>query len=311
MGSPEYEGVAEKPLRSSLSSKSVGTTSRRIAAAVFSADPQPCRIRLWGCPRSARFGERGSCVRCTPVTWASPLARPRYRRIVVLFAFAFAGAALDAILYRSLLAGVDDATAGRVRDIAQALQSNSARRPRQRALLTTDQRVVAIQVIAPDGKVVKRSGSAPETAIPAHHRVRPPICAAAYPTMRCPADDMRVSGQKVATPSGEYTVIVGGGSEAVEATARTVALLLACGAPIIVAVAAGGELLARSPLTAVGGRDAQQGGRNLDVRFGRTGTRYPTVATRYRRPGGHHERNAVAYRSRPPRTTTVRRRRLA
>ncbi len=49
---------------------------------------------------------------------------------------------------------------------------------------------------------------------------------------------MRVSGQKVNTAHGEYTVIVGGGSEAVEATARTVALLLACGAPVIVGVAA-------------------------------------------------------------------------
>jgi signal transduction histidine kinase len=47
-----------------------------------------------------------------------------------------------------------------------------------------------------------------------------------------------VSGQRVDTAHGTYTVIVGGGSEAVEATARTVALLLACGAPIVVGVAA-------------------------------------------------------------------------
>jgi signal transduction histidine kinase len=51
-------------------------------------------------------------------------------------------------------------------------------------------------------------------------------------------DDMRVSGQKVATASGVYTVLVGGGSEAVEATARTLAVLLACSAPVIVAVVA-------------------------------------------------------------------------
>ena len=52
------------------------------------------------------------------------------------------------------------------------------------------------------------------------------------------SDDMRISGQRVKTTHGAYTVIVGGGSEAVEAIARTVALLLACGAPIIVGVAA-------------------------------------------------------------------------
>ncbi len=66
-------------------------------------------------------------------------------------------------------------------------------------------------------------------------------------------DDMRVSGQRVNTPSGDYTVLVGGGSEAVEATARTVALLLACGAPIIVAVAAGASYwLVRGSLQSVG-----------------------------------------------------------
>jgi hypothetical protein len=40
-------------------------------------------------------------------------------------------------------------------------------------------------------------------------------------------------------PSSDYTVIGGGGSEEVEATAQAVALLFACGAPAIVAVAAG------------------------------------------------------------------------
>jgi signal transduction histidine kinase len=156
--------------------------------------------------------------------------------IVVLVAFTLAGTGLDAILYRSLLAGVDDATAGIVRHIAEALQSNSPH-DLDGALLTTNQRVVAIQLIAPDGKVVKRSGSAPQTALL-------PITEFDSNLRRgmsddaVPHDDMRVSGQRVSTPSGDYTVLVGGGSEAVEATARTVALLLACGAPILIAVAA-------------------------------------------------------------------------
>ena len=103
-------------------------------------------------------------------------------------------------------------------------------------LLTTNQRVVAIQLIDPDGKVVKRSGSAPNTPLV-------PITEFDLKLRRMsddavPNDDMRVSGQRVNTPSGEYTVLVGSGSEAVEATARTVALLLAAGAPIILAVAA-------------------------------------------------------------------------
>jgi signal transduction histidine kinase len=156
--------------------------------------------------------------------------------IVVFFALALAGGGFVTILYRWLLGGVDDATAGRVRYIVEALQSGSPDEL-DRALLTTNQRVVAIQVIAPDGKVTARAGSAPDTPII-------PVTAFDLNLRRgmsddaVPNDDMRLSGQRVNTPSGEYTVLVGGGSEAVETTARTVALLLACGAPLIVAVAA-------------------------------------------------------------------------
>jgi signal transduction histidine kinase len=155
--------------------------------------------------------------------------------IVVLVALALASAGFVAVLYQSLLEGVDDATAGRVRHIAEALQSNSPG-DLDSALLTTNQRVVAIQLIAPDGKVVKRSGSAPNTPLV-------PVTEFGLNLRHMsddavPNDDMRVSGQRVNTSSGEYTVLVGGGSEAVEATARTVALLLAAGAPIIIAVVA-------------------------------------------------------------------------
>jgi len=105
------------------------------------------------------------------------------------------------------------------------------------ALLTTNQRVVAIQLIAPDGRVVMRAGSAPATPlIPINEfdfNLR-----RGMPDDAVLNDDLRVSGQKVIAPSGQYTVLVGGGSEAVEATVRTVALLVAGGAPIIVGVAA-------------------------------------------------------------------------
>jgi signal transduction histidine kinase len=156
--------------------------------------------------------------------------------VVVLVALTFAGAGLDLVLYRSLLAGVDDAAAGRVRIIVDALRSDSPDHL-DSTLLATNQRVVAIQLIAPDGKVVKRVGSAPATPLI-------PITEFDFnlrrgmPDDAVPNDDMRVSGQRVNTASGEYTVLVGGGSEAVEATARTVALLLAGAAPIIIGVAA-------------------------------------------------------------------------
>jgi signal transduction histidine kinase len=169
-------------------------------------------------------------------TWGIPARSAAVSAVVVLVALAFAGAGLDLILYRSLLAGVDDATAGRVRFIVEALRSEAPDKL-DSTLLTTNQRVVAIQVIAPDSKVVKRSGSAPATPLV-------PITEFNFNLRRgmsddaVPNDDMRVSGQRVNTAFGEYTVLVGGGSEAAEATARIVALLLAGGAPIIIGVAA-------------------------------------------------------------------------
>lgn len=156
--------------------------------------------------------------------------------IVVLCALTVAGAGLDGILYRSLLSGVDYASGERVRDIAKALQAGSPDEL-DNALLSTDQRVVATQLIGPDGTVVKRSGAAPKTPLV-------PVTEFDFnlrrglPDDAVAGDNMRVSGQRVATASGDYTVLVGGGSEAVEATARTLAVLLACCAPIIVAVAA-------------------------------------------------------------------------
>lgn len=157
--------------------------------------------------------------------------------IVVLCALGVAGAGLDAILYRTLLTGVDYAAAERVHDITKALQSDSLD-DLDNALLHTDQRVVATQLIGPDGNVVKRSGSAPKTPLVAADQFDFNL-RRGLPDDAVAGDDMRVSGQKVATRSGVYTVLVGGGSEAVEGTARAIAILLACSAPVIVAVVAG------------------------------------------------------------------------
>jgi signal transduction histidine kinase len=156
--------------------------------------------------------------------------------VVVLVVLSFAGAAFDVILYRALIADVDDATAGRVRAIADALHSG-APDDLDSELLTTTQRVVAIQLIAPDGKVLKRAGSAPATPlIPINQfdfNLR-----RGMPDDAVQGDDMRVSGQKVNVRSGQYTVLVGGGSEAVETSVWIVGLLVGVVAPIITGVAA-------------------------------------------------------------------------
>jgi signal transduction histidine kinase len=193
---------------------------------VFPADPPPGRIE----------GVRVSLRSLSRFSLGISARSAAVSAVVVLVALAIAGAGLDAVLYRSLLAGVDGAAAGRVRDIAEALRSD-APGDLESDLFSIDERVVAVQLIAPDGKVTRRSGSAPERPlIPSTEfdlNLRRGISDDAVHN-----DDMRISGQRVATRYGDYTVLVGGGSEAVEATARTVALLLACGAPIIIAVVA-------------------------------------------------------------------------
>ncbi len=178
--------------------------------------------RLWGYIR--------------PRNWGIATRSAVVSALVVLLAFTLAGTVLDLVLYRLLLDGVDDAAASRVQTISAALESRSLD-DMDSGLLKTDQHVVAIQVIDPSGTVVRRSGSAPDTPLlPVSDfsaKLRRGISDDAVPS-----DDMRLSGQRVNTVSGRYTVLVGGGSEAVEDTARTVALLLASAAPIIVAVAA-------------------------------------------------------------------------
>lgn len=171
-----------------------------------------------------------------PRNWGIATRAAVVSALAVLIALALAGTGLCLVLYRSLLDGVDDATVSRVQTIAAALQSK-ALDDMDNGLLKTDQHVVAIQVIDPSGMVVRRSGSAPRTPLLPVSDFSTDL-RRGIPDDALPSDDMRLSGQRVNTASGQYTVLVGGGSEAVEDTARTVALLLACGAPIIVAVAA-------------------------------------------------------------------------
>jgi signal transduction histidine kinase len=64
-----------------------------------------------------------------------------------------------------------------------------------------------------------------------------PALRSGIPDDESPDNDMRLSGQTVNTPYGRYTVIVGGGSESAEMTVRTVVILLAIAAPIVIAVA--------------------------------------------------------------------------
>jgi signal transduction histidine kinase len=170
-----------------------------------------------------------------PANWGISTRSAVLSAAVVFFAVLVAGGGLVFVLYRTLLSSVDDAAAGRVRDTVAALNFDTAA-DLDGSLLTTDQRVVAVQIIGADGQVLQHSDSAPDT---------PLLPVSAFgPSLRSgisddssPDNDMRLSGQTADTATGRYTVIAGGGSESAESTVRTVAVLLMIAAPIISAVA--------------------------------------------------------------------------
>jgi signal transduction histidine kinase len=155
---------------------------------------------------------------------------------VILVAFVIAGIGLVVLLYHSLLNGVDDAAAGRVRDIAAALQYDAV--PELDGALTiTDQRIVAVQIVDQAGNVVQRSDSAPTDALVPPGSIGPTLMIGLRDHE--PVDgDMRISGQTVDGVDGRYTVLVGAGSEAIESTVKTVLVLLAAASPIVTAVSA-------------------------------------------------------------------------
>jgi signal transduction histidine kinase len=154
---------------------------------------------------------------------------------VVLIALVMAGAALLAVLNTTLLQSVDAAADDRVRGLVSALRDDRAAEL-DSSLLVTDQRVVAVQVISAAGQVVRRSGGAPDTPLIPIGGIGAGLVTGR--TIDGTDNDMRISAQRTHTPSGNYTILAAGGSESVEATLKTVALLLGAGAPIIIAAAA-------------------------------------------------------------------------
>ncbi|TPG35292.1 sensor histidine kinase [Mycolicibacterium hodleri] len=187
--------------------------------------PRVGQLRTWWRPRYWGISARSAFVSAT----------------VVSVALLVAGCGLAIVLYRSLLSGVDEAASGRVRDVAAALQFDTATEL-DVALLSTDQRIVVVQVVDRAGSVVQRSPSAPDAPLVQPHTIGATL-RAGLPDDASPDGDLRISGQTVDGKGGPYTILVGAGSEGVESTVRTVMVLLAGAAPIVIAVSAAAAYL--------------------------------------------------------------------
>jgi signal transduction histidine kinase len=193
-----------------------------------------------GWSASAEVGGVGVAHRwewLNPRCWGIVVRSAMVSAVMVLVAMTLVGAGLAVLLYRQLLADVDDAAARRVRDVAAALRFDSAPEL-DAALLATDQRIVVVQIVDPSGAVVRSSAQAPPTPVVDVGGIGPAGGMGMAPTGNGD-NDVRVSAQTVTGVGGRYTVLVGAGSEGVESTVKTVLVLLAGAAPIVV-VGAGG-----------------------------------------------------------------------
>lgn len=171
-----------------------------------------------------------------PWNWGISARSALVAATVVLVALTAAGAILAVVLYRSMLSGLDGTAAARVGDVAHQLESAgvAALDPE---LLNTDQRILAVQILEPDGTMVRRSPSAPDTPMVPIAEISDGLHIG-MPEQESPYGQIRFSAQTVDGPGGRYTVLVGEGSQVVLSTVKTVVIALALAAPIVVAVSA-------------------------------------------------------------------------
>ena len=182
-----------------------------------------------------------------PWNWGISARSAFVAATVVFIALTLAGAGLTAVLYRSMLSGIDSSAAARVADVAAEVQTDGVSHMEPQGL-RTDERVLAVQVISADGRVVARSNSAPNTPMVPVSEIGRGLHIG-IPEHASPFGRIRLSAQTVAAPGGaRYTVLVGEGSQVVRSTVKTVVIALAIAAPIVIAVSAGATymLVARS-----------------------------------------------------------------
>lgn len=170
-----------------------------------------------------------------PRRWGIAARSAAFSAAVVLSALSAAALLLIPAMLFSLLAAVDDATAARVGEIVTTLKSDPSEEFDD-ALLATNDHVVVVQIVDGSGAVIAQSAGAPDAPLLPVTQFGPAL-RRGLPDDLSPNDDMRLSGQTVDTAGGQYTVLVGGGSEAAESAVKSVALLLAVAAPAVVAVA--------------------------------------------------------------------------
>lgn len=172
----------------------------------------------------------------SPRRWSIAARSALISAAVVFAALTVVGAGLSVVFYRSLLTAVDDAAAARIRDITDGLQDDSPA-TLDDPLLVTDRRIVAIQIVSPNGTVVRRSEGAPAKPLVTNGTMGSAL-RVGMRSNSSPHKDLRVGGRTIDSPSGRWTVLVAGDSATAKSTVTNAAIVLVGAAPIVVAVAA-------------------------------------------------------------------------
>jgi signal transduction histidine kinase len=155
---------------------------------------------------------------------------------VLLVALIVLGIGMAVVLYGDLWEDVDDAAERRVDAIVEALGGTSAE-ALSPALFATDERIVAVQVLRPDGTMLRHGPQSWDEPLLFDEAVGD-VTGGGLRGVASPVHDVHVSGQMLDTPSGTYVVLVGEGTDGVESIIRAVAVTLAVTAPIVMAVSA-------------------------------------------------------------------------
>ncbi len=172
-----------------------------------------------------------------PWNWGISARSAFVAATVVALALTLAGAGLAAVLYRSMLSGIDSTAAERVADVAAEVEREGVVHTEPDAL-RTDERILAVQVIAADGTVVAQSDSAPNTPMVSLSDIGDGLHIG-IAEHASPFGRIRFSADTVSAPGGaRYTVLVGEGSRVVISAVKTVVIALAIAAPIVIAVSA-------------------------------------------------------------------------
>lgn len=173
-----------------------------------------------------------------PAHWSVRVRSTVAATIVVTLGTAIAVSGLLVVLYQTLEGSTRTATETRVGQLVGELAADGVGKP-DPGLLGTDGQIGVVQIVDATGAVRVGSTGAPTT----------PLTTDTVPFGRTvtigrvqPAGDdggdYWLLGEAVDTPSGPLTVLVGGDREPVEATVRTVGVLLAVSGPLIVALVA-------------------------------------------------------------------------